>query len=91
MPATMRRTSATASKREHNERLTLGNPAVRAAKAAWDSASKHSKRQHSLTFRQLLEYFDKDEIRFTDIAEAAGLTSERVRRIYLRYFDHLFG
>src|SRR5262249_16965380 len=71
MPPITRRTTARASKREHNGRLTLSNPAVRAAEAAWDRASKHSKRQHSLTFRQLLQYFEKDEVRFTDIAEVA--------------------
>jgi len=69
--------------------LTLSSSRIHAAKAAWDRA--RSRRQHRLSFGTLFRYFNDDQVRFSEIAEASGLTIERIGQIYKRYFQRLFG
>ena len=69
--------------------LTVNTPNVRAAKALWDRARR--RRKHALSFNQLFRWFKDDRVRFSEIAMASGLSIERIRQIYQRYFQHLFG
>jgi hypothetical protein len=77
--------------RNHRVHLRLTSPKVRAAKAIWDNSRHHSQRRRSLTFARLLRYFANDKLRFSDIAEMSGLSSERVRQVYAQHFQALFG
>jgi|GEM_PF-6546447 len=73
------------------EPLTLVHPAVQAAKAKWEAGQKyrHSVR-HNLTFEDFFEYFKADCVRHTRVAELTGLSRERIRQIYNRYFREIF-
>lgn len=71
--------------------LTLKHPAVKAARAKWDAAqSRGQASKHNLTFEQLFDYFKVDEVRHLHIARQAGLSRERVRQIYNKYFRDIF-
>jgi hypothetical protein len=60
---------------------------VQAAKAKWDT---YAPRKHKLTFEDLFEYFKVDCVRQNAVAVEAGLTRERIRQIYNKYFRELF-
>ena len=66
--------------------------AVQATKTLWDRAAEHSgRRSHTLKFERLLGYFGRGDLRFSEIASICGVTPERVRQIYERYFRRLLG
>jgi len=69
------------------EPLTLAHPLVQAAKAKWNT---YAPRKHNLTFEDLFEYFKVDCVRQSAVAVEAGLTRERIRQIYNKYFRELF-
>jgi hypothetical protein len=67
------------------------SPAVRAAKTLWDSLSRRSEHLRTVRFGQLLDYFEREELRFSEIADICGVSPARVGQIYKTYFKRLFG
>jgi len=72
-------------------KIQRDSPAVRAAKALWESLSRRSEHWRTVRFGQLLDYFEREELRLNEIADICGLSPARVGQIYGTYFKPLFG
>lgn len=68
---------------------TMGRAKVNAIKMEYDKAPTRGKAK-SVDFDTLYELFESDCNTFTVIGEIVGLSRERIRQLYLQYFQPLF-
>jgi hypothetical protein len=70
--------------------LSLDDSAVKNARTRWEESTGQRRTKHSLSFDEFFQYFQADCVRYGAIGAQIGVSRERVRQIYNRYFRELF-